>query len=436
MPPQKVFYRGSNATLLRTLRASGGGSLQVEQIPESLSFKDLARMSDVGMLVLQHEPPASDSFASLRNWQRENPDVPVLVLTSDYTPDTTKFLMRSGAKEVLPLPVDGDKVLACYEAFLPGFRHAPPKTVKCGKKGAKIGNMLLAAAAPGIVVASVDMQATVLPERQNPAPAVIEQSVENYYNGLEVNYFGLLKVRLNGKKIDFNWQAKMLFGYLAYHSNKALSRDHLARVFWPEKQESQPESARRSLNVELNHIRKAIRQQTGMERELIVFDKNCYRLQLDRPMLSDVATFKTICQKIQMLQREHQPVPDELFQQAIQTYSSNFLDDCPEDALNWVEVERQHLGALFEQLADLYSAQLCDKGEYYRATSVCHEILTRDQRMEAIHRRLMFCYGKLGMCNKVGQQYRLLCQIMEREFQSKPSAETTRLYQQIKKECE
>ncbi|MBK6998354.1 MAG: winged helix-turn-helix domain-containing protein [Lewinellaceae bacterium] len=188
-----------------------------------------------------------------------------------------------------------------------------------------------------------------------------------------------MKVRLNGKKIDFNWQAKMLFGYLAYHSNKALSRDHLARVFWPEKQESQPESARRSLNVELNHIRKAIRQQTGMERELIVFDKNCYRLQLDRPMLSDVATFKTICQKIQMLQREHQPVPDELFQQAIQTYSSNFLDDCPEDALNWVEVERQHLGALFEQLADLYSAQLCDKGEYYRATSVCHEILTRDQ---------------------------------------------------------
>ncbi|MBC7775563.1 MAG: hypothetical protein H7246_08990, partial [Phycisphaerae bacterium] len=81
MPPPKVFYRGSNANLLHTLRISGGGSLQVEQIPESLSFQDLARMSDVGMLVLQHEPPSSDSFASLRNWQRENPDVPVLVLT-------------------------------------------------------------------------------------------------------------------------------------------------------------------------------------------------------------------------------------------------------------------------------------------------------------------------------------------------------------------
>lgn len=436
MPPQKVFYRGSNATLLHALRESGGGSLQVEQIPESISFYELARIPDIGMLVLQHEPPLCDSFAPLRNWQRENPDVPVLVLTSDYTADTTKFLLRSGAKEVLPLPLDGEKVLACYEAFFPGFGQRSPKPVKVGSKGRKAANILLSATAPGIVMAGVDFQTPSLPQHQQPPVIAIEQNIENFYNGLEVNYFGLLKVRLNGRIIDFNWQAKMLFGYLAYHSTKALSRDHLARVFWPEKQDSQPESARRSLNVELNHIRKAILQQTGMGREMIVFDKNCYCLKLDRPMLSDVASFKSLCQKIQMLQRDGQPVPDELFQRTIHTYSSNFLDDCPEDALNWVEVERQHLGALFEQMADLYSAQLCDNKEYYRATSVCHEILTRDQRMEAIHRRLMFCYGKLGMCNKVEQQYRLLSQIMEREFQSKPSAETTRLYQQIKKECE
>jgi len=436
MPPQKVFYCGSNVKLLHALRTSSGNLLQVEQISESFSFQDLARMPDIGMLVFQHEPPTSDSFASLRIWQRENPEIPVLVLTSDYTPDTTKYLMRSGAKEVLPLPIDGDKVLACFEAFLPGFRQAPPKTVQKARKGIKSGSLLLATAAPGIVAAGVEHSIMFQPPLAQLPQNVITQSVESFYNGLEVNYFGFLQVRLNGKKIDFNWQAKMLFGYLAYHASKALSRDHLARVFWPEKQENQPESARRSLNVELNHIRKAIRQQTGLERELIVFDKNCYRLQLDRPMVSDVAMFKTLCQKIQVLQHDRKPVPDELFQEAIQTYSSNFLDDCPEDALNWVEVERQHLGAIFEQIADLYSAQLCEKGEYYRATSVCHEILTRDQRMEAIHRRLMFCYGKLGMCNKVEQQYRLLCQIMEREFQSKPSSETSRIYQQIKKECE
>jgi DNA-binding SARP family transcriptional activator len=156
---------------------------------------------------------------------------------------------------------------------------------------------------------------------------------------------------------------------------------------------------------------------------------------LDQPLVSDVSIFKAFCQKILMLQREGAPVEDALFVQAIQTYSSNFLDDCPEDALNWVEVERQHLGGLFEQIADLYSARLFDQGEYFRASAVCHEMLMHDQRMEVIHRRLMICYGKLGMCHKVEQQYRLICQIMEREFQAKPSAETTRLYQQIKQDC-
>ncbi len=412
MPPQKVIYRGSNAKLLHALRLSGGGALQVEQIPKSFSFQDLARMPEVGMLVLQHDPPSDDSFASLRNWLLESPDVPVLVLTSDYSPDTTKFLMRSGAKEVLPIPVDSDKVLACYQAFFPGFRSMPSK--------------------PGIVDCHTDWLAAIPVQSLSGG---LQQDIETFHKGLSINYFGLLSLRLNGQKIDFNWQAKMLFAYLAYHAGKALSRDHLARVFWPEKQETQPESARRSLNVELNHIRKALREQTGLKRELIVFDKNCYRLQLDQPVISDVARFKSSCQKIQLLQREGQPVPDELYQQTIETYSSNFLDDCPEGALNWVEVERQHLSALFEQIADLYSTQLCTQGEYYHAASVCHDILTRDQRMEAIHRRLLFCYGKLGLCHKLEQQYRLLCLIMEREFQTKPSAETTRLYQQIKKEC-
>ena len=384
MPAPKVFYRGSNPKLLHALRLNSGDALQVEQISESFSFQELAQMPDIGMLVLQHEPASSENFAPLSHWQRENPHVPVLVLTSDYTPETTKFLLRSGAKGVLPLSLNDAMVTACYETFLPGFR---------------------------------------------------QKNVSKMVNQFKINYFGLLEISLNGQKIEFNWQAKMLLGYLAYHAPKSLARDHLARVFWPEKHENQPESARRSLNVELNHIRKAIRQQTGLAQDPIVFEKNCYRLQLDQPLVSDVSIFKAFCQKILMLQREGQPLEDALFQQAIQTYSSNFLDDCPEDALNWVEVERQHLGGLFEQIADLYSARLFDQGEYYRASAVCHEILMHDQRMEVIHRRLMICYGKLGMCHKVEQQYRLLCQIMEREFQAKPSAETTRLYQQIKQDC-
>ena len=42
-------------------------------------------------------------------------------------------------------------------------------------------------------------------------------------------------------------------------------------------------------------------------------------------------------------------------------------------------------------------------------------------------------YASLGMAHKVEAQYNLCCKMMEQEFQSKPSPETVRLYEQIKK---
>ena len=64
---------------------------------------------------------------------------------------------------------------------------------------------------------------------------------------------------------------------------------------------------------------------------------------------------------------------------------------------------------------------------------MCSDILSRDFRMEAIHRRAMQCYASLGMLHKVEMQYNLCCKMMEQEFQSRPSPETLRLYEEIKK---
>lgn len=253
--------------------------------------------------------------------------------------------------------------------------------------------------------------------------------------GLSLRFFGAFGITVNGQAVSFTWQARMLFAYLAYHAPRALSRDHLARVFWPVKQESQPESARRSLNVELNHVRKALREQTGLPDDLIVFENNCYRLQWPEPVITDVGEFKSICFKKQRLQRNGQNVPDELLLQAIALCRGVFLEECPQDTLNWVEIERQHLGALFEQVADQYLERCEENGDFAHVTALCHEWLSRDARQETLHRRLMSCYEKMGMCNKAEGQYRLLCQILEREYQSIPSAASTRLYQQIRARC-
>lgn len=431
MQTPKVLFYGAHDALFQMLRLNSGVPLQVEQIPTTTQIQAFPDLQNVGLVVMLHTPPNADCLPAVRNLKRTKPEIPVIVATSDYTGPTTRLLLKSGAEDVLGLPATDDEVLACMEAYLPGY-----KLKTAGGKRRQLNNAtskaLLAAVAPGMVAAGVQLSHAAASHDTPTFRPVAAQGIENAYIGLEMSFFGTFSVLYNGRKIEFTNQAKHLFAYLAYHHPRALSREHLARVFWPEKHETAQECARRSLNVELAHIRKTLRNQAGIEQDFLVFEKNNYRLKLERPPLSDVLAFKELHRRVQEHLRRGEEAPDTLLQEAIKTYSGNFLDDFPADTFSWIEIERQHLSAVFEQMADLYSAQLCTKQDYYTATAVCNEILSRDPRMEVIHRRAMQCYASLGMANKVEAQYNLCCKMMEQEFQSKPSQETVRLYEQIK----
>jgi DNA-binding SARP family transcriptional activator len=292
--------------------------------------------------------------------------------------------------------------------------------------------LLLATAATGMMTAVPGL--TAISAAMQPIPEQSTEQPEHYIGGLDLKFLGFFSTTINGRRVEFTKQAKMLFAYLAYNHPRAFSRDHLARVFWPDKHENQPESARRSLNVELATIRKSLRAQLCLERDLMVFEKNHYRLDLNMNIRSDVMEFRQLCQKINELRRAGKPVPDDMYQAVIQAYRGEFLEDCPQETMNWVEVERQHLSVVFEQMAEQYSAQLFMEGDYWKATAVCHEILSHDPNIEVIHRRLMLCYARLGMCNKMEAQFKLLCQILKTRFQAKPSAETLRVYEDIKRQ--
>lgn len=428
MATQKVLLCGNHDALFQMLRKSS--SIPVEQVPVIAPFQVYAGMKGVGMVVVIHTPPRIDGLPTVRNWKRKNPEIPVIVATSDFSGATMRLLLKSGAEDVLELPAKDDEVLACYEAYLPGFKlKAAGSKTKRSKLGQKA---LLAAVTPGMVAAGVGFASAMPPLMPPDAPPLMAQDSENAYRGLQVSFFGEFSVHLYGRKIEFTNQAKHLFAYLAYNHPRALSRDHLARIFWPDKYENMPDFARKSLNVEITHIRKALRTQAGIEQDFLVFEKNAYRLKLDQPPVSDVLTFKELHQKIQECLRKGEDAPDTVFQDAIKIYKGNFLDDFPADMFGWIEIERQRLSAVFEQIADLYSAQLCAKKDFWTASAVCNEILSCDARMEVIHRRAMQCYASLGMAHKVEAQYNLCCKMMEQEFQSKPSPETTRLYEQIK----
>jgi DNA-binding SARP family transcriptional activator len=429
MSAPTVLFLGHHLPLLQMLRKQVGGKFKVEQLAQSSSFERQC-LQDVSMIVLQHDPALQDVLPDVRQFRRDVPDIPVIIFTPDFSGINTRAFLKSGAADVFPLNTCNEDVLACYEAYLPGFKFAPPK----GKlvRNGKSSTLLMATAATGLIAASPAFSA-LSPSERLPAAYPIEQP-ESYVGGLALKFLGFFSTTINGRRIEFTKQAKLIFAYLAYNHPRAFSRDHLARVFWPDKHENQPESARRSLNVELATIRKALRAQLGQGQDIIVFEKNHYRLAFNFEVRSDVYDFKQLCQQVQDLRRAGKSISDDIFQAVIQAYHGEFLEDCPLETMNWVEVERQHLSAVFEQMAEQYSAQLFQEGDYWKATAVCHEILAHDPNIEVIHRRLMLCYAQLGMCNKMEAQYKLLCHILKAKFQAKPSLETQRVYEQIKQE--
>ncbi|MEO6038645.1 MAG: hypothetical protein ABIQ93_09550, partial [Saprospiraceae bacterium] len=251
MQPPKVLLCGAHPSLLQTLRNSGGGTLRVEQVSPPFTFQDLSDSQNVGLVVVLHQQQNADTPAIIRTCRRENPDLPVIAVTADYSGATTRLLFVAGAADVLPFPLEPERVQACYEAYLPGFGLAPMRK-KSGLPH-KAGYALLSAISPGLVVAGTSMTAPILPEAPPQNPVVQLQS--NDCRGLRMHYFGAFKVVLHGRTIELPQQAKHLFAYLAYHCGRSLSRDHLARVFWPDKYDHSPEAARHSLKVEINRIR-------------------------------------------------------------------------------------------------------------------------------------------------------------------------------------
>lgn len=433
MSSRKVLLCGQHDALLQTLRNMAGRVFDVEQMPAEAPAPGVAAASGVGLVVMLHLPPQHDALPHLRDWKRSNPQTPVVVATADFSGSTIRLLLKSGAEDVIELPAEPEQVLACLEAYYPGFKLAGNQSAKTSKSSA-VGGLLMAAVTPGLLLAGAEGLQTAAPFMRSPAqPEIQMENTEHLLDGVRITFFGAFGVHIKGRKLELPKQAKLLLAYLGCMPPFACSRERLARAFWPEKYENAPESARRSLNVEITRIRNLCRSMAGDRHEYIIFKNNCYLLEQSLSWHSDLEQFKYLCSRIQDCQRQGQAAPVELFQDIIATYQGNFLEDFQADYLNWIEPERQRFGTDFERVADLYSAQLCEQGHFWKAVSVCNDIIARDDRMEVIHRRLMECHAQIGALPKVEAQYRLCCQMMEREFQCKPSPETTRLYEDIRR---
>jgi two-component SAPR family response regulator len=358
----------------------------------------------VSMAIVAQNLLDRHGFELLSHLSRHFPLLPVIYVSKDSRKETIISAMRRGARDFLEWPFDASELLTAVrriEASSPK-RVAPSSAIK-------------------------DMGATEDSDsRQGRPPPPLAAGVT--YD-IEASFFGEFRTTIAGRQIR-HWasrKGKSIWAFLLYNDPKPIFREALLEMFWPK---VFPESARNCLNVTIHHIRQKI-QGTGIRKDVVLFSNDCYLINPELRISSDVRRFLSHWNRSRFLQSDNRPGPavSEL-ELAASIYQGDFIQD--ETCEEWVLPQREKLRDVYlealENLSRIYSLN----GKPKTAIEICSSILEKDDCREKIHRRLMLCYHRVGNRDQALRQFHKCSQILKRELEVKPSSKTIELYKKIR----
>lgn len=212
-----------------------------------------------------------------------------------------------------------------------------------------------------------------------------------------------------------------LFSYLAVTSQPH-RRDTLATLLWPDSGQSQ---ARAALGRHLSELR-----------DLVGSD----HVQADRETIGLIGNLWLDVHHSQQLITGLDPTAPaarERFSQAVSLYRGDFmtgftLPDCP-DFDEWQFFQSENLRQQFANALAHLITMHCADGDYGAALPHARRRLVLDTLDEAAHRQVMELYARSGQVSAALRQYELCIQILAEEFGALPAAETTALYERIRR---
>lgn len=196
---------------------------------------------------------------------------------------------------------------------------------------------------------------------------------------------------------------------------RSVSIDALVRQVWPR----QGNDAGGTLHVALTRLRRLL----GNAQAVIL---NSGKLTLDEQVCwVDAWAFERGVSRINKEARSANGC-----QGTLDLYRGPFLADDHE--LPCTGRMRERLSAKFQRVALLVGKQRELEGEFDHAADVYRRGLECDVCNEEFCRRLMYCEWKLGRRAAAIGHYRLCREFLGRQFRTKPSIETERMYQRVR----
>jgi DNA-binding SARP family transcriptional activator len=262
----------------------------------------------------------------------------------------------------------------------------------------------------------------------HPSPTTSSAAVDVAAPTLTAYLLGPFRVTLNDHAIE-SWpsaRGRSIFKYLLTQRDRAVQRDVLMDLFWPD---AAPDSARNSLNVALHGLRQAVR--VVDELPIVIFANGTYRLNPNLSIWVDVEEFERGFQTARRLEATGQITAAVAeYEVAISLYQDDFIVDDPYE--EWPVLTRERLRVMFLEALDRLSQIYFGCVQYAACISLCQRILARDNCREDAHCRLMRCHSRQGQQNLALRQYQICSEALRTELDVEPSPATTDLYGRIR----
>jgi len=247
-------------------------------------------------------------------------------------------------------------------------------------------------------------------------PADAGRSIRPPRRGLSIRVLGRLEVRADGGAIVVDTRKAFAILVLAAIERRALARDELAAMFWPE---ADDESARGALRRTLSTLR------AGLSDRWFHVDRGWVELSpvgvwVDAWAVDQLAGSADIA-ALSVAADLHRGD----FLAGFSLRDSPGFDDW---TASRAEARRRTLSDLLDRLGRRQEVE----GDFAGAIASAVRRLALDRLDEAGHRRLMELLARAGDRSAAIRQYQLCVTVLERELGVAPLDETTGLYQLIR----
>lgn len=215
-------------------------------------------------------------------------------------------------------------------------------------------------------------------------------------------------------------KSKELLFYLLCHPSRTKAQIGLA--LWPD---ASPDRLRRSFHDALYHLRRALGRP-----EWIIFENGRYAFNRSLDYFFDVEAFET------ELERARHSVGAQAIirlEEAVELYGGDFLEDLVVEG-EWAQIRREELRRAYGEALLTLGRLLFAECRYAEATDAYRKLIVHDELLEAAHRGLMRCHASLGERGRAIRHYRDLVELLREELGSTPAAETTVLYEHLRRD--